>query len=394
MKQTQPLKSARKKLTFFHNASKPYKALRSHLDRQPVGFPRTLTGTEIRLLKKFFTIEEARVALCLDFRGQTFSALSAKAKEMGFTDETLLKNLLLSMEKKGSIFVRQNGSGFTYALHPFVIGMFEMHLSKMDASFFLDTHQYMLERLIIEYLSTEVPQMRVVPIHESITAAQNVATYDQIREIVDKAGDRIAITNCICRTGRDMIGDPCKLTKRREVCMGFRDYADTYSRNGWGRLIDKTEALEILDRNEKEGLILLASGSREPLFVCSCCNCCCGILEMVSAMPRPVDFTAGNFYAELDATACNGCGKCVKRCHLNAITYDKKKIFPIDLNRCIGCGVCVPTCKTGALRLKTKEPLFIPPADHDDLYETIMRNKRGLVGQLTRMSKAVMGIKI
>jgi formate hydrogenlyase subunit 6/NADH:ubiquinone oxidoreductase subunit I len=81
---------------------------------------------------------------------------------------------------------------------------------------------------------------------------------------------------------------------------------------------------------------------------------------------------------------------------MNAITVDEKndKGIKIDLKRCIGCGVCVPTCKTGSLQLKMKDTPFVPPKDHDDLYETIMRSKRGLVGQLTKISKAVIGMKV
>lgn len=394
MKQT--VNAGIKKLKFFNAANKPFKALRSHLDKQPVGFPRTLTGVEIRLLKSFFTAEEARAALALDHRGRTFGEVFVRAINLGFDDEDRFKALLLSMEKKGSIFVRYTEENVTYALHPFVIGMFEMHLSKLNAGFFLDTHNYVLQRFLLEYLATEVPQMRVIPIHESLATVQHIATYDQIREIVARSGDRIGVTACICRTGRDMAGLPCKATDRREICMGFRDYADTYNRNGWGRKVSQEEALEILDQNEKEGLVLFASGMQEPQFVCSCCNCCCGVMEMVSAMPRPVDFTASNFYAVLDSSSCNGCGKCVKRCHMNAVIYDKKsrKAIGIDLNRCIGCGVCVPTCKTGALSLSMKDPLFIPPKDHDELYETIMMHKRGLVGQLSKMSRAVAGRKV
>lgn len=81
---------------------------------------------------------------------------------------------------------------------------------------------------------------------------------------------------------------------------------------------------------------------------------------------------------------------------MNAIQFDEnaKKAVPIDLKRCIGCGLCVPTCKQGAIRLRKKDSVFVPPKDHDDLYETIMRNKKGLVGQLTKMSKAIVGMKV
>lgn len=394
MKQT--YNAAKKKLNFFSETGKHYKELRTHLNRQPVGFPRTLTGTELRILKVFFTAEEAKAALNLTYQFQSFETVFLKSRPAGFNDESHFRELLLSMEKKGSIFVKHKDGNIYYALHPFVIGMFEMHLSKLDASFFLDTHKYVLERFLIEYLTTEVPQMRVIPIHESLPVRQNIATYDQVREIIERSKDRIGISNCICRTGRDMAGDPCKVTDRREICMGFRDYADSYARNGWGRSISREEAIEILDQNEKEGLVLFASSMQEPQFVCSCCSCCCGVMEMVSSMPRPVDFAASNFYAVLDTSTCNGCKRCVRRCHMNAITVDEKndKAVKIDLKRCIGCGVCVPTCKTGSLQLKMKDTPFVPPKDHDDLYETIMRSKRGLVGQLTKISKAVIGMKV
>jgi len=300
------------------------------------------------------------------------------------------------MEKKGSIYVHFKNGNAHYALHPFVIGMFEMQLKHMNTNFFLETHRYMIERFAVEYLTTEVPQMRVVPINKSLPIKQNIATYDQIREIVDQTKDRICITDCICKVGRDMINDPCKVTDRREVCMGLRDFSDTYVRNGWGRAIAKEEAFEILDQNEKDGLVLIGATMQEPQFVCSCCNCCCGIMEMINFMPRPVDFTASNFYAELDETLCNGCQKCMKRCQMNAISFDEKtkKALPINLKRCIGCGLCVPYCKTGSIKLKPKANLFVPPKDHDALYETIMQHKRGTVRQIAKITKSALGMKV
>lgn len=99
---------------------------------------------------------------------------------------------------------------------------------------------------------------------------------------------------------KDLLDEPCKRTDRREVCLGLRDFHDMYARHGWGRTITKEEALAILDQSEKDGLVLRPSNEQEPQFICACCGCCCGVLEMMRIMSRPADFAASNFYAKLD----------------------------------------------------------------------------------------------
>jgi len=391
----EPLLSFKKKMKFFSTAKEPYKKLRKHFNQQSVGYPSTLSGIELRLLREIFTVVEAEAALALTYRLETFQNIYPRAEAKGF-EEDQFRLLLESMEKKGCIFVTHKDGEIYYALHPFAVGMFEMQISRLSPSFFLDSHNYMLQGFAMEYLTTEVPQMRVIPIHKSLNPAQNIATYDQIREIVDRTKDRIGVTKCICKTGRDLINDSCKVTDRREVCMGFRDFHDTYSRQGWGRTISKEEAMEILDQNEKDGLLLIGATMQEPQYVCSCCSCCCGIIEMMKFMPRPADFSASNFYAKLDTESCNGCGKCIRRCHMEAIEFNdtEKKATAIDTKRCIGCGLCVASCKTGSITLQKKEIEFIPPKDHDALYETIMSNKKSTVGKLGMMAKAMMGMKV
>jgi len=390
----EPFISMKKKLGIFSSANRPYKDLRKHLNRQPVGYPATLSGIEIRLLKEIFTPAEAQAALLLSYRPQPFEVISSRAVSTGLDGESL-RQLLVSMEKKGGIFVRHSESGPTYALHPFVIGMYEMQLNRLTPGFYLDAHKYGLLAYGMEYLTTSVPQMRVIPIQEALSPVQNVAPYDHIREIVDRANVPIAVVNCICKTGKDLISDPCRLTDRREICMVFRDFARTCERFDEGRIISKKEAFDILDLNEKEGLVLLTASMQEPQVVCSCCDCCCGILEAMKFMPRIVDYAASNFSAELKAETCTGCALCVKRCQMQAIQCDETTGKPsaVDSNRCIGCGLCVSTCKNGSITLKKKETEFIPPKDIDDLYEVIMQNKKGLGGKLLKLAKGMIGLK-
>ncbi|MFW5752654.1 MAG: ATP-binding protein [Planctomycetota bacterium] len=68
--------------------------------------------------------------------------------------------------------------------------------------------------------------------------------------------------------------------------------------------------------------------------------------EQVSSFP----FQAGA-QAQIDRTACNGCGICRARCHFRAITTGEGAIFSIDPLACEGCGVCAFVCPADAIRM-------------------------------------------
>ncbi len=58
-----------------------YRRLQKHLNSQPVGFPATPTGADIRLLKHLFTPDEARIALGLSHRYSTSAEIAARLGE-------------------------------------------------------------------------------------------------------------------------------------------------------------------------------------------------------------------------------------------------------------------------------------------------------------------------
>jgi NADH:ubiquinone oxidoreductase subunit F (NADH-binding)/Pyruvate/2-oxoacid:ferredoxin oxidoreductase delta subunit len=49
---------------------------------------------------------------------------------------------------------------------------------------------------------------------------------------------------------------------------------------------------------------------------------------------------------------CTGCGACVRKCPVEAISGEKKKPHVIDTERCIRCGVCLSTCKFDAVTVE------------------------------------------
>ena len=307
--------------------------------------------------------------------------------------------LLDSMEKKGTIFVKIVDKKHYYALHPIAVGIFEMQVERMSPNFFLGIHKYFYPWFGLEFFTSKLPQLRTIPVEKSLPVDQlNIATYDQIRKLIEDADGRLGVARCICKVGKDLLDAPCKLTERRDLCLVLNENAESWLRNGWAKPLTKDEAFDLLAKNEKDGLVLSVSNAKIPYFVCSCCRCCCGVLEALNMMPRPVDFMESNYYAVLDSEKCTGCGLCVRRCQMAAITSkesDTGETPPtIDLDRCIGCGLCVTTCKKGAIHMKKKYLPTIPPEDMDDLNEILMENKKGYSSKLVTMAKAVVGRKV
>ena len=141
--------------------------------------------------------------------------------------------------------------------------------------FLVDFDEYASSKAFgLELLSTELPQIRTIPVGKSIQPEHHVTTYDHIREIINNTGDPIGITTCMCREGAKGRGQPCKVTSRSETCMVFGDWASYFKKRGLLREITREEALEIIRQNEEDGLVLQSTNYQKVDFVCSCCGCC------------------------------------------------------------------------------------------------------------------------
>jgi Na+-translocating ferredoxin:NAD+ oxidoreductase subunit B len=359
-----------------------YRKLQRHLDRQAVGFPATLSGAEIRFLSRMFTPEEARLALHLTYRPSTLQMVSERSKEefsKGRTEE-----LLESLLRKGTIGYREENGVAEWFLLPLVIGMYEAQDGKPTRSFLRDAGEYMKTLGFgVSFLSARPSQMRTIPIGESIPVNSPVATYDQAAALIENSSGPFVILPCICREAGALRGKPCKMTKREETCLALGSMSAMILKRGHGREITREEALDILSENVEEGLVLQPGNAKDPEFICSCCGCCCGMLQLHKMLPRPVDFWTSSYLAEVNEAECTGCGICEKRCQVNAVSVQGKPgRAVISAGRCIGCGLCVPTCPAECLRLIPRDGENVPPDDTLELYDTIRGNRKGKLGEL------------
>jgi ferredoxin len=187
---------------------------------------------------------------------------------------------------------------------------------------------------------------------------------------------------------------PCKKVSREETCLAFGDMARMVLRRKHCREVTREEVLAILRQNEEDGLVLQPENARQPEFVCSCCGCCCGMLAIQKALPHPVDFWASAYCAEVSPLACSQCGTCVSRCQVGAVALaGRSGEAKIDPSRCIGCGLCVPTCPAEAILLRKKDAEPAPPANTEELYDQVLANKKGGLGQLKLLMKVALKMK-
>ncbi len=356
-----------------------YRALQEHMDTFPIRFPKREGRTEIRLLKRLFTPKEAQIATNLRFSpypSETVDDIYVRLADIEITKQELAQ-ILEQMAKKGIISYHRDGDTKYFGNVPWILGIFEYQVDKLTPELLADMEKYYNSPTLQKILSTGISQMRTIPIGQSIQREDSIAQYDNIRQLIEQSNGPFIVTNCVCRQLKDIAGEPCEATDRRELCIGVGKFTDAYLEFGWGREVSKEELLAILKENEDEGLVLQPSNSKEIEFVCSCCGCCCLGLESIKAAPRPVDYFTTNYYAKADSELCTGCGTCVERCQMDAATL-VDGLVNINLDRCIGCGVCVANCPSDAIQLMKKDEHREPPDTFEELYSLIAQRRKEL----------------
>jgi ferredoxin len=161
-------------------------------------------------------------------------------------------------------------------------------------------------------------------------------------------------------------------------------------RRGNARLVEREEFLELLNRAEEKGFVLQAQNTREPAYVCCCCGDCCEVLLNAKKLPRPAEAFHTNYFAQVETIACNGCGRCIGRCQMEAVSladFEGEVKAKVDRSRCIGCGLCVPTCPSGCMRLVQSKKKVTPPRNATVMYGKMYLERRGLLGA------AIIGLK-
>ncbi len=351
-----------------------YKKLAVHLDQLPGGYPSTDTGVELRILRRLFSEEEARLALKLSLLPEEAAVIARRAK-MPVPD---IEEQLESMAKKGLIFrLSRKKRPPKYMATQFVIGIWEYHVNDLDHDLIRDFNEY-LPALMDMKTWKKAPQLRTVPVNQSLDAKLQAMPYENAVDMV-KQHRHFVEAPCICRREHRMMGQGCDKPEGSCLIMGVA--SEYYEKNGLGRKITQEEALQILEKADEQGLVLQPSFSKKIANICCCCGCCCQVLLNIKKTSEPASMIASAFTVALNAQVCIGCGVCERRCQIDAISLKEDKA-EVEVRRCIGCGLCVSTCPAGALTL-VRKPEPVKPEIPDDLIQAAVRRSRarGKTGQ-------------
>jgi len=355
-----------------------YRQLQKKLDQFSVGFPETESGVEIKILKKLFTEDDVKVFMKLSF---TLESSKDVASKMGVSEAAAAEKLE-DMAKRGLLFRMRRGDMSYYSAIPFVHGLFEFQVQRLDKEMAELTKELIEEKMSINLMENASEFLRVVPVNQAVDATLNIASYEDVAEIL-KSRNYIVVTDCICRKTQVLIDGDCG--KPLEACFMFGTMAKYYSDHGLGRKIEVDEALKIVKECQDAGLVTQPASSVNPGGMCNCCGDCCGVLASLNQHPRPADAVFSNYFAQIEQEACTGCEECIDRCQMGAIKMNDDGRAEINLGRCIGCGLCVTACSTESISLKPKdEKDRRVPVKTGEAQMTNMAKNRGTIKELVR----------
>lgn len=351
-----------------------YSSLMERLNRFPQGAPPSELLT--RILALLFTEQEAKLVGQLPMH--PFSP--AKAAEIWRVREVEAFRTLEELAKRALLLDAENDGEKLYVLPPPMAGFFEFSLMRVRA----DIDQAALSRLLYQYLNQEqefisglfiegrtrigrimVGEDEIPPVH--VTRVYN---YERASEVIREA-KKIGVGTCYCRHKMQHLGRACSAPM--EVCMVFGPVADSLIRHGHARPIDSAKCLDLLQQARDQNLVQFGENVQGDLsFICNCCGCCCEALIAARKFCNVQPVHSTNFIADLNATQCSGCGRCIDACPAEAVRlisandpqHPWLRRCVQDSERCLGCGVCVRVCRSGAITLKPRAERVVTPVDN------------------------------
>ena len=355
----------------------PYKCLAERLDALPNGFPPAPDGAELRLLGKIYTPEEAALAAELRLTLETPAQIASRLSEAGWEsmDVQALRDLLKNMVGKGLITAGRTEGGLGFGLMPFVVGIYEAQIGRMDAELARLFEDYYLQSFG-QVLALQPAFHRVVPIGEDVRMDMEIRPYETASEIVRHA-KAWGVNDCICRVQKALIGEACQ--HPLDVCMILSQKPGAFDNSPLFRVLTMDQALDTLQRAAKAGLVHSVSNVQEEIsYICNCCTCGCGILRGMAELGIANVVARSAFVNQVDEALCVGCEDCLAMCQFQALSL-VDGMLQVNQTRCTGCGVCVSSCLEGALGL-VRRPLeeILPVPDREIDWRLQRSTARGL----------------
>jgi ferredoxin len=211
---------------------------------------------------------------------------------------------------------------------------------------------------------------------ETMGSMLRVLDYERASEVIETS-QHMGVGMCYCRHKAEHVGKACKAPMN--ICMTFGGTADALIRHGYARRVDKAEGRDLLAQAYDARLVQFGENvQRDVNFICNCCGCCCEAMIAQRRFGRLDPVHTTNYLPHVDGATCNGCGKCVDTCPVEAMTLvsandpakPRKRKAELAPEICLGCGVCTRVCPTNGLWLEPRKERVITPVD--TLHRTVL----------------------
>jgi len=350
-----------------------YTELVERLNRFPQGAPPS--DTLYKILQILFSEREAQLVALLPIKPFT----AEKASQVWKMDLTEARKVLDELSSRAILVDVEREGKTTYTLPPPMAGFFEFSMMRLRG----DIDQKMLGELFFQYLNVEEEfirqlfvrgetQLGRVFVHESSLSMENalhVLDYERASDVIRTASYR-GVGLCYCRHKMMHLGRNCDAPM--EICMSFNSTAQSLTRHGYARSVDVSEGMDLLQQAYEKNLVQFGENVRGGVnFICNCCGCCCEAMIAARKFSILNPVHTSNFLPVIEEKDCNGCGKCVSACPVEAMTlvstndphHPKMKKAKVDEEACLGCGVCMRTCSHDALFLRLRPQRVITPVN-------------------------------
>jgi ferredoxin len=335
--------------------------------------------TLVEILKTL--LNEKEINFLLNFRKPVLTY--HELKERSEMDDTELMDILDSLMDNGIImdFPIKDSDMMEYRLLAPVADIFEYSLigdrpyeqkkklAQIFEKMFIETTEMVQDNYdgLVPILKERVPIFaRIIPIEKEMSVPkEKVLPLHEASRIIDEQ-DIISLSECPCKLQRSLLGETCEVSSDRFRCFHFGNMGRYFIEHKLGKSVSKEEAKRVLREAEEEGLVHKTfhddfSFEQKENSICNCCKCCCILFQLYYR--GVVSFhTVTSYEAAIDETKCVGCGICVEKCPIEAISLIDSKAYD-DKNKCIGCGVCVHHCPENARTLERTEQreIYLPP---------------------------------
>jgi len=364
-----------------------YQQLSERLNKFPQGAP--TNETLFAILKILFSEKEAELVSTLPIKPFT----AEKASRIWKKSLTESRKILDTLAGRAILVdIVQNGET-RYVLPPPMAGFFEFSMMRLRD----DIDQKVLGELFYQYMNVEEDfikalftegetQLGRTFVNEPMLSEENalhVLDYERASHVIESATHR-GIGVCYCRHKMEHMGQACAAPM--DICMTFNNSAASLIRHEFAREVDVKEGLDLLQEAYENNLVQFGENVRQQVnFICNCCGCCCEamIAQRKFSALHPIHTT--NFLPVVDEETCNGCGKCMNACPVEAMGLvsrndahqPKMKKAKVDTNLCLGCGVCSRNCPQGSITLQARGQRVITPVDgtHRAVMMAIERGK-------------------